>query len=87
LVVYFYEPKILKMRYQYYLIIFIAFLSTQCSQPPQQIDSIAIIPKPQQQTVEQGSFEFDENISSNFYFEKPKELNLKIREFIKKSLK
>ncbi len=56
-------PKILKMRYQYYWVLLIVFLSIGCEQKPQKIEEIAIIPKPLEQTLTKGSFVFQKEIS------------------------
>lgn len=51
------------MRYQYYLILFIAFLSIKCSNGPNKIEDIAIIPQPQTRLVFDGTFQFDDQVS------------------------
>ena len=53
------------MRYPYYLILFIAFLSIRCTQEPQKIEEVAIIPKPLEQKELSGYFLFDGNYSIN----------------------
>lgn len=50
------------MRYQYYLILFIAYLLIGCSKEPQQIKEIAIIPQPLEQVIKQGNFDFTKEI-------------------------
>lgn len=44
------------MRYSYSLILFLAFLLIQCHSKPQQIEEIAIIPKPVEQISKPGNF-------------------------------
>ena len=51
------------MRYQYYLILFIAFLSIQCSNEPNKIQDLSIIPQPKTRLVFEGSFKFDNKVS------------------------
>jgi hexosaminidase len=51
------------MRYSYFFIVFITFLLTQCTSQPQQIEEIAIIPKPLSITTADASFVFDGKIS------------------------
>ncbi len=51
------------MRYSYYLILFLAFLSIQCTSEPQKIEHIAIIPQPLEQTQLDGYFILDDNYS------------------------
>ena len=50
------------MRYQYYLILFIAFLSIRCTNDVQKTDNIAIIPQPQQIITSNGNFVFDKTV-------------------------
>jgi hexosaminidase len=51
------------MRYSYSLILLLAFLLIQCNSKPQQIEEIAIIPKPIQLNTLEGEFEFLGKIS------------------------
>ena len=44
------------MRYRYYLILFVAFLTIRCAPEPQKIDEIAIIPKPVEHIIKNGQF-------------------------------
>ena len=49
------------MRYQYYRILFILFLSFGCQKEPQKTEEIAIVPKPLEQTIQEGFFILDHN--------------------------
>lgn len=62
----FMTPKILKMRYLYYLTLFFALFFIGCTKQPNKIEEIAIIPKPLEQTIEKGFFLLDTNVSLNF---------------------
>jgi hexosaminidase len=61
------------MRYQYYIIIFIALFSIRCSQEVQKVEEIAIIPKPQEVSIQEGNFVFEGEIylTTNFAFHGP----------------
>lgn len=51
------------MRYPHYLILFLAFLLIQCNSKPQQIEEIAIIPKPEELIKKDGSFLINKSVS------------------------
>ena len=51
------------MRYPHYLILFLAFLLIQCNPKPQQIEKIAIIPKPAELIKTEGNFLIDNSVS------------------------
>ena len=50
------------MRYRYYLILFVAFLSIRCTPEPQKIEETIIIPKPVEHVIKNGQF-----ILTDFY--------------------
>jgi hexosaminidase len=51
------------MRYPHSLILLLAFLLIQCNSKPQQIEEIAIIPKPTELVESEGVFLFDSSVS------------------------
>ena len=61
------------MRYRYYLILFIAFLTMRCAPEPQKVEEVAIIPKPREVTIKEGNFVFEGEIylTTNFAFHEP----------------
>ena len=73
------------MRYRYYLILFVAFLSMQCTPEPQKIGEVSIIPKPLEVTIQEGNFVFEGEIylTTNFAFHQPVQV---LREFLYNNL-
>ena len=51
------------MRYLHYLILFLAFLLTQCNSKPEEVEEIAIIPKPQNLIKKQGDFLIENSVA------------------------
>jgi len=73
------------MRYPHSLILLLAFLIIQCSEKPQQIEEIAIIPRPLEQELKTGNFIFSEDISFKVD-SKLTDIGLNFLQFIKKEI-